>query len=272
MQQRVLRQGSGSCRERLGAILCHICSNKLTQMSSPKRGGPTTKVHAQEVAAEQQLEEELLDTAAAAAPTDATAGAEKAEPEGEKGEPKHASTSRRQYWLMKAEQEDRFETAHNGSQINTKFTIDDLKSNNESTGKPELWDGVRNHVAANNMRAMKIGDLAFFYASGGKAGRSPGIVGIMEIVSEAAPDPTVSDPGAYGYVEDGKQRDKWVVVGCEFRKKLSMPVSLKELQKHRDAGGKLEHMQLFKQSRLSVARVEKGEWDFIVNELVQGYE
>jgi len=61
-------------------------------------------------------------------------------------------------------------------------------------------------------------------------------------------------------------------VGVEFRKKLSKPISLKELQQHRDLGGALEKMQLFKQSRLSVSEVSSTEWDFITEKLVEGYE
>jgi hypothetical protein len=80
------------------------------------------------------------------------------------------------YWLMKAEPEPRIE---NG--IDLSFSIDDL------AGKkvPEPWDGIRNHVAKNNILAMRKGDLAFFYHSNCKV---PGIVGIMEIVGEAIPD------------------------------------------------------------------------------------
>lgn len=63
----------------------------------------------------------------------------------------------------------------NVPQYNAKFTIDDLRAK----GGPEPWDGVRNVVACKNMKDMKLGDLAFFYASGGKGGNVPGIVGIM---------------------------------------------------------------------------------------------
>ncbi|TKA72444.1 hypothetical protein B0A55_08000 [Friedmanniomyces simplex] len=223
----------------------------------PPKGGETTKSHADEEAAEEQLEEELLDS------NDAE-GAEIGEPA-----PPPSSSNSKRYWLMKAEQEDREERAHNGTVINTKFTIDDLRS---KTTAPELWDGVRNHVAAKNMRAMRKGELAFFYASGGKQGRTPGIVGIMEVVSEAEHDVTTADEGAYGYVGEEGKRGQWCVVGVEFRKKLSKPVSLKELQQHRGAGEALEKMQLFKQSRLSVAEVSAAEWDFIMEQLVEGYE
>ena len=60
-------------------------------------------------------------------------------------------------------------------QFNAKFTIDDLR---DKAG-PEPWDGVRNPTACKNMKEMKLGDLAFFYASGGKKGKVPGIVGVM---------------------------------------------------------------------------------------------
>lgn len=65
------------------------------------------------------------------------------------------------------------------------------------------------------MRAMKKGNLAFFYASGGKSGQKLGITGIMEIVKEHEPDQTNSDKGSYGYVKDEKAREKWCVVDVE---------------------------------------------------------
>ena len=120
------------------------------------------------------------------------------------------------------------------------------------------------------MRAMRQGDMAFFYASGGAKGRTPGITGIMEVVSEHEPDPSVHDEGSYGYVEKEKDRGKWCIVKVEFRKKLSVPVGLKELQKY--ATGALGGMQVLKMARLSVSAVTEGEWNFIVNNLITGYE
>lgn len=108
----------------------------------------------------------------------------------------------KQYWLMKAEQDGHDVQLKDGTTFNTTFTIDDLRSKTE----PEAWDGVRNPTAAKNMRQMKKGDLAFFYASGGKSGRKPGIVGIMEVVREHEPDATTSDESSYGYVEKEKVR------------------------------------------------------------------
>lgn len=110
------------------------------------------------------------------------------------------------------------------------------------------------------MRAMKLGDLAFFYASGGKV---PAIVGIMEIVKEHEPDQTAWDESAYGYVENEKQRSKWCVVHVEFRKKFNKPITRAELMKHKLPGGALEQMQEFTAARLSVSKVAEDEWDFI---------
>lgn len=119
---------------------------------------------------------------------------------------------------------------------------------------------------------MKKGDLAFFYASGGKQGRKPGVVGIMSITGEHEPDETTADENSTGYVEKEKDRGKWCVVRVEFRKKLSKPVYLSELQKFAKPGAVLENMQEFKAARLSVSKVRKKEWDFIVNNLIEGYE
>ena len=121
------------------------------------------------------------------------------------------------------------------------------------------------------MRAMKKGDFAFFYASGGKSGRKPGIVGIMEIVSEAQPDPSTADEGTPYYVENESLRKKWCVVGVKYRSKLAKPVLLKELQKY-GGSGPLGGMDLLTQTRLSVGKVTKKAWDFIVEDLIDDYE
>ncbi|KAF2765662.1 DUF55-domain-containing protein, partial [Teratosphaeria nubilosa] len=167
--------------------------------------------------------------------------------------------SGKQYWLMKAEQEDREETARDGTVSNTRFTIDDLR---EKTA-PELWDGVRNLTAAKNLRAMRKGDLAFFYASGGKKGRKPGITGIIEIVSEAEPDVTAESEDSIYYEAHASKRKSWVAVGVEFRQKLETPIYLAELQEFRGPGAVLSDMQLHTLARLSVSKVSPKEWRFI---------
>jgi len=228
---------------------------------SGRTGGPTTKISTDAADAADQLEDELIDDV------------QRSVKKGGKGKP--ASGAKQQdvkeggknYWLMKAEQVDRMETLKDGSEFNTKFTIDDLKAR----GAPEPWEGVRNFVARNHMRAMKQGDLAFFYASQGKA---PGITGIIEIVKEHEPDFTVDDESSIGYVEPAKRgkENQWSLVHVGFLKKLNKPVTLKEMQKYSNANGILQDMQLIKQSRLSVAKVSEKEWNFIVNELIEGYE
>lgn len=106
----------------------------------------------------------------------------------------------------------------------------------------QYWDGVRNHQAANNMRAMKKGDQAFFYHS--NEGKE--IVGIVEVVKESYPDPT----DATG---------KFVVVDFKAIKPLKTPVTLATIKETKD----LSAMALLKQSRLSVSPVTAAEWKAI---------
>ena len=80
------------------------------------------------------------------------------------------------------------------------------------------------------MKGMKLGDQAFFYASGGKKGKQPGITGIMEVVKEAEADPGAFDENSAYYVENPKMRGseekpRWYMVHVEFRKKLTEPVT-----------------------------------------------
>lgn len=98
------------------------------------------------------------------------------------------------------------------------------------------WDGVRNNAARLHLKAMKVGDEAFFYHS--MEERS--VVGIMRIAREARPDP--------------KDRD-WVSVAVEPVRPLG-PVTLKSIK----ADPRLAAMELIRQSRLSVAPVRDEEW------------
>ncbi|KAH0365608.1 DUF55-domain-containing protein, partial [Aureobasidium melanogenum] len=167
----------------------------------------------------------------------------------------------RSYWLMKAEPESRIEKNANGDDVDVKFSIDDLRSRTE----PEPWEGIRNAQAQNNMKAMKVGDLAFFYESNCK---KPGIVGIMEIVNEASPDPNAFDKSsAYYDPKSDPAKPKWMLVHVEFRRKFSEKFTLKDLQKFSQTGGALAGMELFKQSRLSVTKVTKPQWDFIMSQV-----
>ncbi|TLS23215.1 uncharacterized protein PpBr36_06461 [Pyricularia pennisetigena] len=160
----------------------------------------------------------------------------------------------RQYWLMKAEPEPRFERG-----VDVSFSIDDLAAKSE----PEPWDGIRNYVARNNLRAMKKGDLAFFYHSNCK---EPGIVGTMEVVQEHSPDFSAHDSKAPYYDASSKpDNPKWSVVHVEFRSKFAAPITLKELRELGSGPGKpLQNMQMLKQSRLSVSKVSEDEWEHLM--------
>ena len=106
----------------------------------------------------------------------------------------------------------------------------------------EHWDGVRNYQASNNMKAMKIGDRAFFYHS--NEGKE--IVGIVEVVKEYYPDHT-DESGRFGMVD------------FKAVKPLKKPVTLAEIKTLKS----LADMALLKQMRLSVSPVRKKEWDII---------
>lgn len=163
--------------------------------------------------------------------------------------------SGRQYWLLKAEPEPRYERG-----VNVSFSIDDLAAKTE----PEPWDGIRNYVARNNLRAMKKGDLAFFYHSNCK---EPGIVGTMEIVQEHSPDLSAHDTKAPYYDASSKPDDpKWSVVHVEYRSKFSASITLKELREMGSSPGTpLQNMQMLKQSRLSVSKVSESEWEHLMD-------
>ncbi len=106
----------------------------------------------------------------------------------------------------------------------------------------EPWTGIRNHQAKRNLQTMRGGDLAFFYHSG--VGRE--IVGVVEVVREAYPDPTA---------ENGD----WVCVDMRAMAALSTPVTLARIK----ATPGLRGMTLLRQSRLSVVPVERSHWDRI---------
>ena len=105
------------------------------------------------------------------------------------------------------------------------------------------WTGVRNFTARNNLRAMRKGDLAFFYHSV----TEKAVVGIGQVVREAYPDPTA------------KEGD-WSAVDLAPEKALSKPVTLEEIKRN----SKLKEMALLRLSRLSVQPVTKAQFDEIV--------
>ncbi|KAH6625841.1 PUA-like domain-containing protein [Boeremia exigua] len=158
------------------------------------------------------------------------------------------------YWLLKAEPLPRYE---NG--INVAFSIDDLAA----CTKPEPWGGVRNPQARNNMQAMRKGDLGFFYHSNAKPS---GVVGILRVVEEAKVDETAFDKkDPYYDPKSDRAKPKWYCVGVEFVKKFDDIVDLKSIKDNAAAGGKLRDMQLITNGRLSVCRVRREEWAYIMN-------
>ena len=125
-----------------------------------------------------------------------------------------------QYWLMKSEPD--------------VYAWDRLVK--EGRGH---WDGVRNATAANNLRAMKTGDRAFFYHS--NIGKE--IVGVMEIAREAYPDKT-DDTG------------RWVMVDVVPVAPAKAPVTLAQIK----ADKRFADLALVKFSRLSVQPVSAAHW------------
>ena len=107
----------------------------------------------------------------------------------------------------------------------------------------DMWDGVRNYQARNNLISMKKKDLCFFYHSVSEKQ----IIGIVEVVREHYPDPT-------------DKKGKFVVVDVKAKKRLKRPVSLEEIK----STTKLSNIALIKQSRLSVMPLKKIEWDIII--------
>ena len=132
-----------------------------------------------------------------------------------------------QYWLMKSEP--------------SSWSWDDQLARGD---QGEGWDGVRNHQASNNMKAMNIGDLAFFYHSVNEKQ----IVGIVEVIELYHPDPSDAS-GRFG------------MVTVKAVTSLTRPVTLAEIK----ADARLADMALVKQSRLSVTPVSKMQWEMIMD-------
>ena len=130
----------------------------------------------------------------------------------------------KQYWLMKSEPD--------------AYSWDDLVEQKEG-----MWDGVRNHTAAINLKTMKVGDEAFFYHS--NIGLE--IVGIMTISEGHFIDPT-------------DEKARFVAVKVKPVRRIATPVTLKAIK----ANPKLAEMELIRQSRLSVAPVRPAEWKEIL--------
>ena len=144
-----------------------------------------------------------------------------------------------QYWLFKTEP--------------SAFSWERLKAE----GRTE-WSGVRNFQARNNMLAMKLGDLGFFYHS---SIAEPAVVGICKVVREAYPDFTAFDPQSPYY--DPKytaERPAWKMVDVGYEADIPHEVTLAAIR----ANPQLSEMVLVSRSRLSVQPVTKREWDIVL--------
>jgi len=128
------------------------------------------------------------------------------------------------YWLIKSEP--------------FKYSWDQLVKD-----KRTVWDGVRNYAARLNLKAMKKGDLAFFYHSN----EGTEIVGIAKIVKEAYQDPTTDD-------------ERWVAVDVTPVKQLKKPVTLAQIK----AEKRLQDMDLVRLGRLSTQSVKPEEWEIVL--------
>lgn len=126
------------------------------------------------------------------------------------------------YWLLKSEPD--------------VFSFDDLVARG---AKGEPWEGVRNFQARNNMRAMKVGDLGFFYHSN----EGKDIVGILRVSATVHPDAT-------------DETGKWDCVDVVPVVPMPQPVTILEAK----SNPKLSGMVLVNNSRLSVQPVTPEEW------------
>ena len=133
----------------------------------------------------------------------------------------------RQKWLLKSEPD--------------VWSIDQQK---KAGVKGAIWDGVRNHQAARNLKNMKIGDLCFFYHS--NIGKE--IVGVVSVIKESFIDPS-------------DKLKKFVAVKVKFEKKLKKPVTLQNIKKIKE----LKQLPLIKQSRLSVMPIDSKSWKILNN-------
>lgn len=146
-----------------------------------------------------------------------------------------------QYWLLKSEPDE--------------FGIDDLE---KSKGQTTAWTGVRNFQARNHLRNMKKGDGALFYHSSCAV---PGVVGTMQVVREAYPDPTQFDPESDYFDSKSPTEDpRWSAVDLKFVSKALEPMTLESM---REIGSLSELLILRRGNRLSVTPIDAKHWKII---------
>lgn len=143
------------------------------------------------------------------------------------------------YWLFKSEPD--------------VFSYDDLVRKGS-----EGWDGVRNYMARNYMREMKVGDQAIFYHS---QATPPGIAGVCKVTKTAEPDPSQFDPKSKYFDAGSKPSEpRWDLVTVAPVKKLNF-VSLEEL---RSVPELVNCRLLAKGNRLSVMPLTESEFKAMV--------
>lgn len=128
------------------------------------------------------------------------------------------------YWLVKSEP-----SSYSWSQM--------------QQDKISPWDGVRNYQARNNLRNMKLDDLAFFYHSN----QEKAIKGLIKVVKEYYPDHT-------------DESGRFDMVDFEYVSSLEMSISLAEIKQNEN----LQDIALVKQSRLSVMPITANEYKLII--------
>ena len=154
------------------------------------------------------------------------------------------NTKTSNYWIMKSEPDE--------------FSIDDLKKKGTS-----IWDGIRNYQVRNMIRdVMKVGDRALFYHSSTK---EIGIVGEMEVVESAYPDPTQFSAKSK-YFDKGSKKDnpRWLSVDVMFIEKFPRTITLAEIKANPD----FENLPLVKKgNRLSVMPISKAHYELIKKQI-----
>ena len=117
-----------------------------------------------------------------------------------------------------------------------------LEQQKKAGKKGATGDGVRNYQAANNLKAMQLGDLCFFYHS--NVGKE--IVGIVKVIKKA-------------FIDQTDKKKRFVAVQVRFIEKFNSPVSLEKIKKTKT----ISHLPLIKQSRLSVMPIDYKSWKII---------
>ena len=128
-----------------------------------------------------------------------------------------------QYWLVKTEP--------------STYSFEDLLRDKKTT-----WDGVRNYLARNNLKCMKVGDQVLIYHSVVQKE----VVGVGEVSKEFFQDPTTED-------------SRWVAVEIVPKSPLKKGVSLETIKQD----PQLQHIHLVRQGRLSVMPLGKEEYEKI---------